>query len=700
MLAQEVGKDRGNGLVNAVLRALSEQLNLRHETELHSYAAFSYMAAATTANSSTSSSLIRGETNWRQKAPHFVIRTLDDVRALGAVKEARTRTWESRRYLRRVDGFGFSFHQTLLKAGSSTRIHYKNHVEAVLVTSGYGELELLQPHQTEGEGFAVFKLEPGSFYGLGGQECHVVRASPDGDLCVSCAFNPPVDGSEDHNAEGVYPAIGADGVPRYAFAAADVPRLFRPPESLKGGSGETKPALPLTMQTKLGTVVLSLPSSEDGANMWSLAQGAGLDSNSVYCYIIHCMYFADTCIVAKTPAGRMVGFVLGFLPPDPDTYFAWQIAVDSDFRRCRLALSMLEALRQRLAARFVAASATAASATPALMACLAAENDTKMEKKIGWLPEDLFPATSPAPPETLCVVGPLGVEKADKAGPTPGIRLASPYATRGVQSGAVLRVHPVVWPGNSSKPLSQALLNAYEEQGFCILRAVVPPQQIEASRKFLEELVGSINEPSRVDSDCRLVTEAGSSALRSIFAVHEDGDSPIAELATSPLITQFARQILADDVYIHQSRVNLQSAFKGAGFSWHSDFETWHAEDGMPCPRSASVVVFLDKNVESNGALMVVPGSHKSFLRCPGRQEGANWEKSLQSQTYGTPADEDILALANKHGIQHCVGEAGDVLIFDSNLLHASCGNRSPWHRRQKSGLRLLTILRSARIFS
>ena len=61
MLAQEVGKDRGNGLVNAVLRALSEQLNLRHETELHSYAAFSYMAAATTANSSTSSSLIRGQ---------------------------------------------------------------------------------------------------------------------------------------------------------------------------------------------------------------------------------------------------------------------------------------------------------------------------------------------------------------------------------------------------------------------------------------------------------------------------------------------------------------------------------------------------------------------------------------------------------------------------------------------------------------
>ncbi|CAE7658725.1 ectD, partial [Symbiodinium pilosum] len=282
--------------------------------------------------------------------------------------------------------------------------------------------------------------------------------------------------------------------------------------------------------------------------------------------------------------------------------------------------------------------------------------------------ESLFPSTSRAAPESLYVVGPIG---ASGSGPEPSPPPASePYATRGGESGLVPRPDPVVWPGHLTKPLSQALLNAYEEQGFCILRAVVPKEQIEASRKFLDEFVKSVSEPSKVDAGCRYVTEAGSSALRSVFAIHEDANSPVAELATSPLITQFAQQILAGDVYIHQSRVNLQSAFKGAGFSWHSDFETWHAEDGMPRPRSASVVVYLDKNVESNGALMVVPGSHKSFIRCPGRQ------------TYGTPADEDIRALADKHGIRHCVGEAGDVLIFDSNLLHASCGNRSPWHRR------------------
>ena len=118
---------------------------------------------------------------------------------------------------------------------------------------------------------------------------------------------------------------------------------------------------------------------------------------------------------------------------------------------------------------------------------------------------------------------------------------------------------------------------------------------------------------------------------------------------------------------------------------------------------------------------MVIPGSHKSFLRCPGRQRGANWEKSLQSQVYGTPAEEHLRQLAESNGIEHCTGAPGDVqnskqqqtetvqkqrvvlqqlfckslhpfqlphvswfqvLFFDSNLLHASSGNRSPFPRR------------------
>ena len=49
-----------------------------------------------------------------------------------------------------------------------------------------------------------------------------------------------------------------------------------------------------------------------------------------------------------------------------------------------------------------------------------------------------------------------------------------------------------------------------------------------------------------------------------------------------------AEQILGSQVYIHQSRVNLKPGFKGKEFYWHSDFETWHIEDGMPRMRALS----------------------------------------------------------------------------------------------------------------
>ena len=42
----------------------------------------------------------------------------------------------------------------------------------------------------------MFRLEPGTLYGLGGQENHYLRALPGSDMHVSRAFNPPVGGAE------------------------------------------------------------------------------------------------------------------------------------------------------------------------------------------------------------------------------------------------------------------------------------------------------------------------------------------------------------------------------------------------------------------------------------------------------------------------------------------------------------------------
>ena len=50
------------------------------------------------------------------------------------------------------------------------------------------------------------------------------------------AFNPPVAGIEDHNEEGVYPAVDDEGNQFYEMTGEDVRRLTVPPESLKNGT--------------------------------------------------------------------------------------------------------------------------------------------------------------------------------------------------------------------------------------------------------------------------------------------------------------------------------------------------------------------------------------------------------------------------------------------------------------------------------
>ena len=59
----------------------------------------------------------------------MIVRTLEGM--AGTDREVHAPTFVSRRMLLNKDGMGFSFHDTILYAGTQTRIWYKNHLEAV-----------------------------------------------------------------------------------------------------------------------------------------------------------------------------------------------------------------------------------------------------------------------------------------------------------------------------------------------------------------------------------------------------------------------------------------------------------------------------------------------------------------------------------------------------------------------------------------
>jgi ectoine hydroxylase len=265
---------------------------------------------------------------------------------------------------------------------------------------------------------------------------------------------------------------------------------------------------------------------------------------------------------------------------------------------------------------------------------------------------------------------------------TPPTATAAPhrtdrYPTRSVDRADIApRVEPVVW-GDAPGPLDPDLVASYEDDGFLVLPGVFGPTEVQQLNEELDRVAA--DEAARGKPE--VIVEPDSNAFRSLFAFHA-GTGPLAEAAGHPWLVAAARQLLGSDVYVHQSRANLKPGFRGREFYWHSDFETWHAEDGMPTMRALSCSVTLTDNHAWNGPLLAIAGSHRWFVSCVGETPERHHEQSLRRQQYGTPDDDSLRELVDRGRIEQCVGPAGTVVLFDCNLMHGSAGNISPLPRR------------------
>ncbi|MEU3101969.1 ectoine hydroxylase [Streptomyces griseoflavus] len=251
------------------------------------------------------------------------------------------------------------------------------------------------------------------------------------------------------------------------------------------------------------------------------------------------------------------------------------------------------------------------------------------------------------------------------------------YPTRGATEVATPRQDPVVWGSpDTPGPVSAGDLQALDREGFLAIDQLIGPDEVAVYRRELERLV---NDPD-IRADERSIVEPQSKEIRSVFEVHRISEV-FANLVRDERVVGRARQILGSDVYVHQSRINVKPGFGASGFYWHSDFETWHAEDGLPNMRTISVSIALTENYDTNGGLMIMPGSHKTFLGCAGATPKDNYKKSLQMQDAGTPSDEALTRMASEHGIRLFTGRAGSATWFDCNAMHGSGDNITPFPR-------------------
>lgn len=126
----------------------------------------------------------------------MIVRRLADL--LGTDRETHGKTWASRRLLLKDDGMGFSLHDTIIHAGTATKMHYQNHLEAVYCIQGKGRIRDLTNNKD-------YELQAGTMYALSGNEKHELIA--DEEMRMVCVFNPSVVGTETHDANGAYPLL-------------------------------------------------------------------------------------------------------------------------------------------------------------------------------------------------------------------------------------------------------------------------------------------------------------------------------------------------------------------------------------------------------------------------------------------------------------------------------------------------------------
>ncbi|MCK5205397.1 MAG: ectoine synthase, partial [Desulfobacterales bacterium] len=124
---------------------------------------------------------------------------IEEMRTAG--KQMVTANGQARvvRALTKSDGLGLSFSDVNFTAGASTVLWYKHHWKTSYILSGTGLVEDLNTGES-------WKLEADIAYNVGPKDRH--RLSAHTDLHMVSVFYPPLEGNEQHDAEGTLEPTG------------------------------------------------------------------------------------------------------------------------------------------------------------------------------------------------------------------------------------------------------------------------------------------------------------------------------------------------------------------------------------------------------------------------------------------------------------------------------------------------------------
>lgn len=122
----------------------------------------------------------------------MIVRSLSDIE--NTERDVAWGNGRSRRFLLNSDQMPYSLTDTIIEAGTSSFLEYRNHIEVCYCIEGEGRVR----NQETGE---EFKITPGTMYALDKNDPHHPIAD-DVDMRLVCVFAPGLNGDEVHNLSG------------------------------------------------------------------------------------------------------------------------------------------------------------------------------------------------------------------------------------------------------------------------------------------------------------------------------------------------------------------------------------------------------------------------------------------------------------------------------------------------------------------
>ncbi len=181
-------------------------------------------------------------------------------------------------------------------------------------------------------------------------------------------------------------------------------------------------------------------------------------------------------------------------------------------------------------------------------------------------------------------------------------------------------------------------------------------------------------------SSTEVVTEDGSNIPRGAHGLHFS-KGLLGEVVSDSFILGGVQQLLGNDVYIHQSKVNFKHAFAGESWPWHQDMIYWENGDGIKFPNLVNVAILLDDVTQFNGPLFFVKGSHIFGNLCAADQLSTDWKKDVSAKLPYTVSNETLKKLSKTLSFAAGTGGKGSLLWFHPQIVHASTANLSPFNR-------------------